>query len=235
MAGLRFKAVCKGDATGLESFVEPRTYVNWAEDPAFAPVGYDATRQRQFETPALLPIAEKESRGDEKARLAYFTGAIRHYERMLAFEPTSLDPRYSREARLVFIDRSIEDPLLAKACEQRARIELATGDAAASVKWTERLVAVSKNGEANVTAAVLFGDAAYQQGDWDRAADCYRLAHERLPWHTREKFARALYASGQMEEALKETELTAAKAGKYKRQELRHLAGVLRQRLKKGK
>lgn len=292
----------------------PEAYVNFL----FANVGYDATKQRQFEVPDLLALAEKASRGNEAARLAYFTGGVRHYERMLAFDPTALDPRFTREERLAFIERALTDPLLAKqraavlaakadvlraldrkdeaeklmraaadesvslalrflpklaeafvndaarfydrpdpatlgkakealdryfaladvskrdhggylkACEQRARIELDLADPAEAVRWTERLVAATRTGETNQVAAVLFGDAAYRAGDWKRAADMYALAREKLPWRVREKFARALYASGRLEEARKETELAAAKAGKYKRQELRYLADVMR-------
>lgn len=287
----------------------------------FATVGYDATRQRTFTPPDLLSLAEKASRGDEKARLAYFTGAIRHYERMLAFELTALDERYSREARLNFIDRSLKDPLLAKArgtvleakanvlrsldrkadaeklmvssaaesdslalrflpllaaayaddakrfygepdrptlakatealdryfalknvvqrdksgyqkaCELRAQIELDRGKPQDAVPWAERLVA-ARGGETNVVAATLLGDAAYATGDWNRAAAAYAAGDAKLPWRVRERFARALFAAGRKEEALKQVELTASKAGKYKRQELNHAAEKIRRELK---
>ena len=287
----------------------------------FVTVGYDATRQRTFTPPDLLSLAEKASRGDEKARLAYFTGAIRHYERMLAFELTALDERYSREARLNFIDRSLKDPLLAKArgtvleakvnvlrsldrkadaeklmvssaaesdslalrflpllaaayaddakrfygepdrptlakatealdryfalknvvqrdksgyqkaCELRAQIELDRGKPQDAVPWAERLVA-ARGGETNVVAATLLGDAAYATGDWNRAAAAYAAGDAKLPWRVRERFARALFAAGRKEEALKQVELTASKAGKYKRQELNHAAEKIRRELK---
>ena len=296
---------------------KPVDYVSFLFDNA----GYDATRQRQFATPDLLPLAEKASRGDEKARLAYFTGAVKHYERMLANEPTSLEERYSREARLKFIDQSLEDPLLAKArgtvleakanvlrslgrkdeaeklmvasaaegdalaqrflpllaaayaddakrfygepdrptlakaaealdryfaledvvqrdksgyqkaCELRAQIELDRGRPQDAVPWAERLVA-ARGGATNAVAATLLGDAAYATGDWNRAAAAYAAGDARLPWRVREKFARALYAAGRKEAALKQVEAAAAKASKHKRQELNHAAEKIRCELK---
>ena len=287
----------------------------------FASVGRDATRQMVFTPPDLLALAEKASRGDEKARLAYFTGAIRHYEQMLAFDLTALEERYSREAQLAFIDRSLQDPLLAKArgqvleakvgvlrsldrkadaeklmvasaaesdafarrflpllaaayaedaqrfygepdrptltraaetlacyfvlkdvarrdrngfqkaCELRGQIELARGNPQEAIRWAEWLVAV-RGGETNAVAAVLIGDAAYAAGDWNRAADAYAVAGDKLQWRVRERFARALFAAGRKQEALVQIELTALKAGKYKRRELKHAAEKISQQMK---